>query len=86
MQQTVTSTRNCGFYGKIKGNNGMLFGGFLVKEIIFFVVGLFILYIVIEKAVRKGINNSNIGQILEKKYGVIEDKRSFLDDDLDNDK
>ncbi|MGE7907242.1 hypothetical protein ACQKNS_22865 [Peribacillus sp. NPDC094092] len=57
-----------------------------MKEIIFFVVGLFILYIVIEKAVRKGINNSNIGQILEKKYGVIEDKRSFLDEDLDNDK
>ncbi|WHY96968.1 hypothetical protein [Peribacillus simplex] len=57
-----------------------------MKEIIFFVVGLFILYIVIETAVRKGINNSNIGQFLEKKYGVKADKKSFLDDDLDNDK
>jgi hypothetical protein len=64
-----------------------LFGGFLVEAIIFFVyftVGLFILYIVIETAVRKGINNSIIGQFLEKKYGVKEDKKSFLDDDLDN--
>ncbi|MFE5431045.1 hypothetical protein [Peribacillus simplex] len=86
MQQTGTSTRNWGLYGKIKENNGALFGGFLVKDIIFFVVGLFILYIVIETAVRKGINNSNIGQFLEKKYGVKADKRSFLDDDLDNDK
>lgn len=84
MQQTVTSTRNCGFYGKIKEKNGVLFGGFFVKEIIFFVVGLFILYIVIETAVRKGINNSIIGQCLEKKYGVKEDKKSVLDDDLDN--
>ena len=59
-------------------------GGFLVKAIIFYIVGLFMLYIVIETAVRKGINNSNIGQLLEKKYGVKEDKKSFLDDDLDN--
>ncbi|GAB6258029.1 MULTISPECIES: hypothetical protein [Peribacillus] len=58
-----------------------------MEAIIFFVyftVGLFILYIVIETAVRKGINNSIIGQFLEKKYGVKEDKKSFLDDDLDN--
>ncbi|KOR85668.1 hypothetical protein AM233_17780 [Bacillus sp. FJAT-22058] len=54
----------------------MLFGGFLVKAIILYIVGLFILYIVIETAVRKGINHSIIGQLLEKK--------SFLDDDLDN--
>ncbi|CAH0295111.1 MULTISPECIES: hypothetical protein [Peribacillus] len=57
-----------------------------MKDTIFFVVGLFILYIVIETAVRKGINSSIIGQFLEKKYGVKADKRSFLDDDLDNDK
>lgn len=58
-----------------------------MEAIIFFVnitIGLFILYIVIETAVRKGINNSVIGQFLEKKYGVKEDKKSFLDDDLDN--
>ncbi|MFS0599248.1 hypothetical protein AB1L16_21310 [Peribacillus frigoritolerans] len=62
----------------------MLFGGFLVKAIIFYIVGVFILYIVIETAVRRGINHSNIGQFLEKKYGVKEGKKSFLDDDLDN--
>ncbi|MEX6701795.1 hypothetical protein ABS315_19565 [Peribacillus frigoritolerans] len=62
----------------------MLFGGFLVKAIIFYIVGVFILYIVIETAVRRGINHSNIGQFLEKRYGMKEDKKSFLDDDLDN--
>ena len=61
-----------------------MFGGFLVKAIIFYIVGGFILYIVIETAVRRGINHSNIGQFLEKKYGMKEDKKSFLDDDLDN--
>jgi hypothetical protein len=61
-----------------------LFGGFLVKAIIFYIVGVFILYIVIETAVRRGINHSNLGEFLEKKYGVKEDKKSFLDDDLDN--
>jgi hypothetical protein len=62
---------------------------FLVEAmipIIFYIVGLFILYIVIETAVRKGINSSIIGQFLEMKYGIKEDKKSFLDDDLDNDK
>ncbi|MFJ5748649.1 hypothetical protein ACIP97_08585 [Peribacillus frigoritolerans] len=61
-----------------------MFGGFLVKAIIFYIVGVFILYIVIETAVRRGINHSNIGQFLEKKYGVKEGEKSFLDDDLDN--
>jgi hypothetical protein len=61
-----------------------LFGGFLVKAIIFYIVGVFILYIVIETAVRRGINHSNLGEFLEKKYGVKEGKKSFLDDDLDN--
>ncbi|MGE8022061.1 hypothetical protein ACQKOM_24780 [Peribacillus frigoritolerans] len=61
-----------------------MFGGFLVKAIIFYIVGVFILYIVIETAVRRGINHSNLGEFLEKKYGVKEGKKSFLDDDLDN--
>jgi hypothetical protein len=56
--------------------------------IIFYIVGLFILYIIIETAVRRGINSSIIGQYLEKKYGIKdirEKKKSFLDDDLDKD-
>ncbi|KWW21906.1 MULTISPECIES: hypothetical protein [Bacillaceae] len=50
------------------------------------VVGLFILYVVIETAVRKGINHSIIGQILEEKHEMKKDKKSFLDNDLDNDR
>jgi hypothetical protein len=67
-----------------------LFGGFLVNNIIIpivlYLVGLFILYIVIETAVRRGINSSIIGQFLEKKNGIKGDKKSFLEDDLDNEK
>lgn len=44
------------------------------------------LYKVIETAVRKGINSSIIGKFLENRYGIKEDKTSFLDDDLDNEK
>ncbi|WP_328113237.1 hypothetical protein [Peribacillus butanolivorans] len=42
-----------------------------IIPIVFYIFGLFILYIVSEKtAVRKGINSSIIGQFLEKKYGI----------------
>ena len=57
-----------------------------ILPIFLYIVGIFILYIVIETAVRRGINSSIIGQFLEKKYGIKGDKKSFLDDDLDNDK
>ncbi|MFJ7826589.1 hypothetical protein [Psychrobacillus sp. NPDC096623] len=55
--------------------------------VIFVVVsigGLLALYGVIEAAVKNGINSSIIGQFLEKKNGTEEDKKSFLNDDLDN--
>lgn len=55
----------------------------IMLSIILYIVGIFILYIVIETAVRRGINSSIIGQFLEKKYGIKEEKKSFLDDDLD---
>lgn len=58
----------------------------IILSILYGFVGLFILYIVIETAVRKGINSSIIGQFIENKYGIKEDKKPFLDDDLDNDK
>lgn len=63
----------------------MVFGS-LIGSIILWIVGLFILYIVILTAVKDGINKSVVGQLIEKKYGVKEDKKSFLDSDLDNDK
>ncbi|MCP8615953.1 hypothetical protein [Salirhabdus salicampi] len=58
--------------------------------ILFFVVGLFILYVIIETAVRRGINSSVIGRLIEDRHGIIEDKKekekkkSFLDNDLDD--
>jgi hypothetical protein len=58
----------------------------LLFNIVFFVIGLFILYIVISTAVRVGINKSVVGKFIEKKYEFKEDKKSFLDSDLDNDK
>lgn len=58
----------------------------LFFNIVLWGVGLFILYIVFSKAVKDGINKSVVGQLIEKKYGVSENKKSFLDSDLDNDK
>ena len=57
-----------------------------IISILLYIGSLFILYIVIETAVRKGINNSIIGQALEKKLGITEEKKkSFFDNDLDDD-
>ncbi|WP_186580641.1 hypothetical protein [Aquibacillus kalidii] len=36
---------------------------------IWYLVSLFILYLVVEKAVRSGIDNSKLGQLLREKYG-----------------
>jgi len=56
----------------------------IIFAIIAYLIGLFILYVVIETAVRRGINSSIIGKFLEDKYGIKEEKKSFLDNDLDN--
>lgn len=53
--------------------------------IIFIIIGLFVLYSLIELAVRRGIDTSMIGEHLKEKYGVNDEKKSFLDDDLDDD-
>lgn len=50
-----------------------------------FIFGLFILYVVIETAVRRGINSSAIGQFLEEKYEMEIEKKSILGEDLDDD-
>ena len=55
-------------------------------SIVFFIIGLLILFAVIETAVRNGINSSIIGKYLESQSEIKEDKKSFLDDDLDNNK
>lgn len=53
-------------------------------SIVFFIISLLILFVVIETAVRNGINSSIIGKYLENKGEINEDKKSFLSDDLDN--
>jgi hypothetical protein len=60
--------------------------GSLVFSIGLWIVGLFILYLVISTAVRDGINKSVIGKFIEDKYGLKENSKSILDNDLDNDK
>ena len=52
--------------------------------IILSIIWLLILFIVIESAVTRGINNSIVGQYIAKKNGVKENEKFFLDDDLDN--
>ncbi|MGB2992539.1 MAG: hypothetical protein WBB47_07905 [Paenisporosarcina sp.] len=52
--------------------------------IVLSIISLLVLFIVIESAVTRGINNSIVGQYLEKKNGVKENKKFFIDDDLDN--
>jgi hypothetical protein len=59
--------------------------GSLAFSIILWIIGLFILYLVVSTAVKDGINKSVVGQLIEKKYGVEAKKKSFLDSDLDND-
>ncbi|WP_050615579.1 hypothetical protein [Bacillus testis] len=57
-----------------------------VFSIMFWIIGLVIFYLVISYAVKDGINKSVVGQLIEKKYEIENDKRSFLDSDLDHDK
>ncbi|MDP4086320.1 MAG: hypothetical protein Q8934_17140 [Bacillota bacterium] len=58
----------------------------ILLPIVLLLVGLFLLYAVIEAAVKNGINKSVVGELFDKKNGFKEDKESFLDRDLDNDK
>ncbi|WP_308419007.1 hypothetical protein [Virgibacillus oceani] len=62
--------------------------GFLIN-LVLYIIGLFILYLIIQAAVRNGIDNSEVGKIIREKYGtdsiIKNDKKSFLDDDLDKD-
>ena len=58
----------------------------IIVGIIFWIIGLFILYAVIESAVRNGINHSIVAKFIEEKHGIKEDKSgSFLDHDIDDD-
>lgn len=52
--------------------------------IVLWIIGLFILYLVIYKAVKEGINKSVVGQSIERTTEPVVNKKSFIDDDLDN--
>lgn len=68
-----------------KVNGGIVMNTFI--SIVIYLFSLFILYIVIESAVRKGINGSIIGQTMKKRIGITEEKKkSFFDNDLDDDR
>lgn len=64
------------------GVSGFVF----VFNIIVVIVGLFLLYKVISAGVKAGINQSVVGQLIEKKYDGNENKKSILDRDYDKDK
>ncbi|WP_099157513.1 hypothetical protein [Virgibacillus ndiopensis] len=61
----------------------------MIINLVLYIVGLFILYLIIQAAVRSGIDNSEVGKIIREKYGlninIKNDKKSFLDGDLDKD-
>jgi ABC-type lipoprotein release transport system permease subunit len=63
----------------------VVFGSFFFS-IVLWIIGLFILYLIISTAVKDGINKSVVGQFIEKKNGIKNDRKSFLDSDLDNEK
>ncbi|MBT2640458.1 hypothetical protein [Bacillus sp. ISL-39] len=56
-------------------------GFILLFNIVFLIVSVLILYLVILKAVREGINQSVVAQLIEKNYGIEANKS-----DVDNDK
>ncbi|KEF36377.1 hypothetical protein M670_04449 [Schinkia azotoformans MEV2011] len=49
----------------------------LFFNIIFLIVGLLIMYLVISKAVKDGINKSVIGEFVEKKYKNSQDNEDL---------
>lgn len=59
-------------------------GYILFINIIFLIFGLFILYIVISKAVKEGINQSVVGQFILKNDEIKANEKSLIDSDLDN--
>lgn len=56
-----------------------------VAKVFIGLVVLLILYMVIETAVRQGINNSVIGKFYVEKYGLKVSQKSIFDNDLNED-
>jgi hypothetical protein len=62
-----------------------MFGGVSMMQtfpffsIIFYLISLFVLYLVIQAAVRNGINSSIVGKVMRKKHE--QGKRQYIDPD-----
>lgn len=56
-------------------------GFMLLFNIVFLIVSVIILYLVILKAVREGINQSVVGQFIKKNYGVKANKNDLGNDE-----
>lgn len=48
-------------------------------DIVLYIAGMFVLFIVIQVAVTKGINNSIIGKMFEKKYGKRDKEKGIIE-------
>lgn len=55
----------------------------ILLTILSWIVGLFILYIVIFTAVRDAIDKSDVGKILIKKYGVKKEILTISDEEIE---
>lgn len=53
----------------------------MILSIVVYVISLLILYLIIETAVRNGINSSVIGEYLKKNHDEEEERRSDIDND-----
>ncbi|QUW20492.1 hypothetical protein JSQ81_11530 [Sporosarcina sp. Marseille-Q4063] len=51
--------------------------------ILLWIVGLFILYLVIFAAVKDGIDKSEVGQLIKSKYGVKDEIVPVSDDEIE---
>ncbi|MFD1929579.1 hypothetical protein ACFSFY_16170 [Sporosarcina siberiensis] len=56
----------------------MIFG-----TILLWIVGLFVLYVVIFTAVKDGIDRSEVGKLIKMKYGVKDEVISVSDDEIE---
>ncbi|WP_442785815.1 hypothetical protein [Lentibacillus sp. Marseille-P4043] len=60
-------------------------------NLLLYIIGLFVLYLIIQAAVRNGIDNSKVGKIIREKYRNYDgddnndDIKPFMGDDLDKD-
>ncbi|MGY0694420.1 hypothetical protein ACW2QC_16845 [Virgibacillus sp. FSP13] len=60
-------------------------------NLLLYIIGLFVLYLIIQAAVRNAIDNSEVGKIIREKYRNHDgndnnnDIKPFMGDDLDKD-